>query len=145
MFNIYVQRQINKNINDVFAQLSNHAAYDQFKGVDAAALLERGSETPNGLGALREIRAGKSVLHERIVAYEPPNLLAYKIEYSKPLPYKHELGEIRLEENEQGTLVTWRSKGIIAIPILGPLYFDKQIEKFGARAFGSILKTIDTR
>ncbi|WP_371195703.1 SRPBCC family protein [Glaciecola sp. SC05] len=145
MFHIQIQRQINKPIEEVFSAISDHANYDSFKGVDESRLIEEGADDKNGLGALREIVAGKSVLHERIVKFERPFQLGYLIEYSKPLPYQHELGLISLSETEGGTLVKWESKGHINIPILGSWYFDKQIQKHGARAFGSILKSIDMR
>jgi uncharacterized protein YndB with AHSA1/START domain len=143
MFRISVKRQINKPIDEVFDALSDHANYHRFKGVDASRLIEQGSTEPNGLGALREIVAGKAVLHERIVKFERPYTLAYLIEYSKPLPYKHEHGQITLEERDDTTFALWESRGHIAIPLLGTWYFDKQIQKFGGRAFGSILKSID--
>lgn len=145
MFHIQVSRQINKSIETVFEALSDHANYDKFKGVDGARLLEEGKEERNGLGALREIVAGKSVLHERIMQFERPSRLAYLIEYSKPLPYQHEFGRITLVSKDGGTFVTWESKGHIGIPVLGNWYFDKQIQKIGGRAFGSILKSIDMR
>lgn len=144
MFSIKVERTINKPIDIVFAMLSDHANYSQFKGVDASSLVEKGVDDPNGLGAIREIVAAGGTLHEKIVAYEPPTLLSYQIVYSKPLPYQHELGQIRLVAiDENTTSVEWVSKGRISIPLLGPWYFDKQLQKNGARAFGSILKSID--
>jgi hypothetical protein len=143
MFNIRVERQISKSAEEIFVALADHANYQKFRAIDKSTLLEPGTNEPNGLGALREIIAGKSVLHERIVEFKRPYHLAYIIEYSKPLPYQHELGSITLQENEDGTLVIWESKGHINIPLLGNWYFDKQIEKVGSRAFGSILKAID--
>lgn len=143
MFHVVAKRQLAKPIEEVFEALSDHANYKRFKGVDDSILLEEGKEEPNGLGALREIRAGKSVLHERIVEFKRPTRMAYVIEYSKPLPYDHELGTISLSSNEDGTLVVWESKGHIDIPFLGRWYFDKQIQNIGGRAFGSILKSID--
>jgi uncharacterized protein YndB with AHSA1/START domain len=143
MFSIRVERHINKTPEDIFAVLEDHANYQKFRAIDKSNLLEAGTDEQNGLGALREIIAGKSVLHERIVEFKRPYCLAYIIEYSKPLPYEHELGSITLKETEDGTLVVWESKGHINIPLLGTWYFDKQIEKMGSRAFGSILKAID--
>ncbi|WP_334014974.1 SRPBCC family protein [Alteromonas sp. S167] len=143
MFSIHVERTINKPIQQVFAALSDHANYSQFKGVDESNLLSEGNTEKNGLGAVREIIAGGANLHEEIVAYEPPYKLGYKVIKSKPLPYDHRLGEITLEERDGKTHVTWRSQGHITIFLLGTLYFDKQIQKHGARAFGSILKHID--
>jgi uncharacterized protein YndB with AHSA1/START domain len=143
MFSISVERIIDKPIAEVFQILSEHANYAQFKGVDKSSLIKKGHSEINGLGAVREIQAGGATLHEEIVAFERPYLLGYKIIYSKPLPYLHELGEVKLTEVEGKTHVHWRSRGHINIPLLGKWYFDKQIEKGGQRAFGSILKFID--
>ncbi|MCB4435028.1 SRPBCC family protein [Alteromonas sp. McT4-15] len=143
MFSIHVERTINKPIADVFAVLSDHANYAQFKGVDKSTLLVEGKLEKNGLGAVREIVAGGANLHEEIVAFDPPYKLGYKVIKSKPLPYDHELGEITLEERGDKTHVTWRSVGHISIFLLGSLYFDKQVQNVGSRAFGSILKHID--
>jgi hypothetical protein len=155
MFNISVERKINKPIKDVFEILADHANYKKFKGVDESSLITTGITYPNGVGAIREIVANGATLHEEIVKYEPPEMSAsntkrkavigYKIVYSKPLPYKHELGEVHLSEiGTNTTYVKWISNGTITTPILGKWFFDKQIQKNGSRAFGSILKYIDT-
>ena len=143
MFSIHVERTINKPIEEVFAILSDHANYAQFKAIERSNLLIKGKHETNGLGAVREIISGGSNLHEEIVAYEPPYKLGYKVVKSKPLPYNHQLGEITLKDKDGKTHVTWRSQGHITIFLLGSLYFDKQIQSVGSRAFGSILKQID--
>jgi len=142
MFSIHVERTIDKPIEAVFAALSDHENYAQFKGIDGSNLLVEGKLEKNGLGAVREIIAGGANLHEEIVAYDPPHKLGYKVIRSKPLPYDHQLGEITLKEKDGKTHVTWRSQGHITVFLLGSLYFDKQIQKNGGRAFGSILKQI---
>ena len=143
MFSIHVERTIDKPIEEVFAILSDHASYAQFKAIEQSNLLVEGKHEKNGLGAVREIISGGSNLHEEIVVYEPPHKLGYKVVKSKPLPYDHQLGEITLKEEDEITHVTWRSKGHITIFLLGSLYFDRQIQNVGSRAFGSILKQID--
>ena len=143
MFSIHVERTINKPIEEVFAILSDHANYAQFKAIERSNLLIKGKHETNGLGVVREIISGGSNLHEEIVAYEPPYKLGYKVVKSKPLPYNHQLGEITLKDKDGKTHVTWRSQGHITIFLLGSLYFDKQIQSVGSRAFGSILKQID--
>ena len=143
VFSISVERTIDKPIETVFEILSDHENYSQFKAIDASNVLREGNENKNGVGAVREIISGDSNLHEEIVCFEPPFKLGYKVVKSSPLPYDHELGEILLEDRGGKTHVTWRSKGHISIFILGALYFDKQIQKVGSRAFGSILKHID--
>ncbi|MFT5278036.1 MAG: hypothetical protein ACI97K_001562 [Glaciecola sp.] len=142
MFSISVERKIDKPIEEVFKMLSDHANYSQFKGVEKSSLIKNGNEDINGLGAVREIVAGGGTLHEEIVAFDPPYVLGYKIIYSKPLPYDHQLGEVRLTKVDGQTHVHWRSKGHIQIPLLGSWYFDKKVESGGQRAFGSILKFI---
>ena len=87
MFSIHVERTINKPIEKVFAILSDHANYAQFKAIEQSNLLIKGKHETNGLGAVREIISGGSNLHEEIVAYEPPYKLGYKVVKSKPLPY----------------------------------------------------------
>lgn len=143
MFSIRAERTIKKPIGEVFAALSDHANYAKFKAIDESRLIKNGAYDTNGLGAVREIIAGGATLHEEIVTYNPPYQLAYKIVFSSPLPYNHELGEITLSEKGDKTHVVWVSKGTITTPIIGKWYFDKQIQKNGARAFGSILKAID--
>ncbi|WP_394221312.1 SRPBCC family protein [Alteromonas gracilis] len=144
MFSIHVERTINKPIQDVFAIISDHANYSQFKAIEQSNLIKEGTHEKNGLGAVREIISGGANLHEEIVAYEPPYKLGYKVIKSKPVPYDHQLGEITLKEKDGKTHVTWRSEGHITIFLLGSLYFDKQIQSVGSRAFGSILKQIES-
>ncbi|MFW8591343.1 SRPBCC family protein [Glaciecola sp. 2405UD65-10] len=145
MFSICVERVIDKPIQEVFAALSDHENYAQFKGVDESNLIVEGKFDKNGVGAVREIIAAGANLHEEIVKYDPPYTLGYKIIKSTPLPYDHELGEVTLREENGKTHATWRSKGHITIFLLGSLYFDKAIQKNGSRAFGSILKQISQR
>ena len=59
------------------------------------------------------------------------------------MAYNHQLGEVTLKEQDGKTHVTWRSVGHISIFLLGSLYFDKQVQNVGSRAFGSILKHIE--
>lgn len=143
MFNIHVERIINADIEDVFAVLTDHANYENFRGVDKSVLVEQGDEATNGLGAIREISAAGQVLKEKIVGYEYPIRFEYKIIESSPLPYEHLMGIVELSREAEGTKVVWRSRGRIKIPILGKLFFDKQVQSKGGRAFGSILKQVE--
>ena len=142
MFNVYVEEIIEKDISAVFDLLADHAGYTRFRGVKAAELLETGKNEKNGLGALRHIDLGAVNFDERIIRFERPNRLDYKIERSSPLPSRHELGSISLEPVAGGTKVVWVSKGTIAIPLLGKLSLDKKFERQGNLGFGSVLKQI---
>lgn len=142
MFDIYVERVIDKDINTVFEILADHEGSSQFRGVEDAKLLEPGTLERNGVGALRQIDLGAVKFVERITCFERPNRLDYMIEKSSPLPVKHEQGTITLQEEGDATRVTWVSKGTINIPILGALFMDKLFERQGNRAFGSLLKQL---
>lgn len=122
MFHVHVTVTLPQSAATVFAALTDHDNYGQFPGVDEGRVLEPGSDHRNGTGALRVVRAGPLVLHERITAYEPDLRMAYRIERARPLPLKHEGGEIRLTAlGEASTQVDWVSTGRVAIPVLGPL------------------------
>jgi uncharacterized protein YndB with AHSA1/START domain len=112
MFSISVERIIDKPIADVFQVLSEHANYAQFKGVEKSSLIKNGHSEINGLGAVREIQAGGATLHEEIVAFERPYLLGYKIIYSKPLPYLHELYQLVVICD---LIVLWHSKSFYSL------------------------------
>lgn len=145
MFNIRVERVVKKNINDVFDVLVAHENYGQLPGVKSARLLECGREERNGEGALREVDLGAFVFKERITHFERPYKMDYRIESSKPLPMRHDLGEIRLTEEGEFTRVVWASKGHIKVPLLGNLLFDRLFNKQGAAGFHSVLKSIEKR
>ncbi len=142
MFNIHIERVIDKDINTVFELLADHAGYSQFNGVKVAKLLEPGDTEKNGLGALRHIDLGGVKFDERITCFERPYRLDYKIEASSPLPFKHEIGCITLQDVNGATKVVWISKGRINVPILGRFILDKFFERKGSIGFGSLLKQI---
>jgi len=145
MFDIRVERVVKKHINDVFEMLAAHEDYGQLPGIKSARLLEPGREERNGEGALREVDLGVLVFQERITHFERPNRMDYRIESSKPLPVRHDFGEIRLCEEGEFTRVIWASKGHIGIPLLGNLLFDGLFDKQGAAGFHSVLKSIEHR
>ncbi|GMG86710.1 SRPBCC family protein [Biformimicrobium ophioploci] len=142
MFDIQVERIIDKDIATVFKILADHDAYDRFRGVNDAKLLEAGHTERNGVGALRHIDLGAVKFEERITCFERPYRLDYKIEKSSPLPFNHDIGSITLSEVEGGTKVTWISRGSINIPVLGRIFLGPLFERKGRQGFGSLLKQI---
>ncbi len=143
MFDIKLEKLLDKPIDQVFELLADHGNYQNFRGVKGSKLLEQGSEEPNGLGALRYIDLGSVNLDERITHFERPTRLDYLIERSSPLPFKHEVGSIKLTAQGDKTLVNWVSKGTISIPVLGKLFFDPMFEKQGSKGFASLLRQIE--
>jgi len=143
MFKIRVERTLEKPIDEVFAILADHEGYERFPGVTKAVLLEEGEEERNGKGALREITVGGTVLEERIVDFERPTLLGYRIVKSTPVPIRHDLGEITLTAQGDRTRVVWVSEGHVTVPLLGSLLLDRVVEKRLSAGFGSMLKLVE--
>ena len=145
MFRIRVTRTIDRPIEEVFGELTDHEGYGRFPGVSECELLEHGEREKNGEGAYRRVRSGGFQFFERITEFEPPVRMQYRIVKSSPLPIRNERGVVDLEASGAGsTRVTWISEGRMAVPLIGRL-LDRVTEKQGARAFGGILKAIDRR
>jgi len=142
MFRIRVERLIPKSIETVFDALADHAGYERYPVVERSTLLEEGETDKNGEGALRYVRAGGIHFYERITAFERPTRMGYRIVESKPLPIRHDLGEIILSPEGRGTRVVWRSEGHIAIPVLGGL-LDRVAEGRAAKSFTRLLECIE--
>jgi hypothetical protein len=107
----------------VFAAISDHAAFLSGGGL-ACRLLREGSPARDGVGAVREVRAGALVFVEDIVAFEPPRHFAYVIRSlrtsgGRDLPIRHERGWIDFAPDGRGTRVDWRSRFEVTIPIVG--------------------------
>ena len=143
MFKIIVEEFIKNDIQSVFNILSDHENYKNFSGVEFSILLEKGTEEKNGKGAIRKIGLGTIEFIERIVYFDRPYRMDYRIEKSKPFPIHHEKGEITLKEEGEGTLVKWVSEGRVTIPLLGPLFLDKIVEKRGGKLFCDALGSVE--
>ncbi|MYL28097.1 MULTISPECIES: SRPBCC family protein [Halomonadaceae] len=143
MQTIVVERTINAPIEQVFDLLSDHANYKQFDGIRDSWLVKEGPGERNGNGAVRRIDLGAVWFEEEISNFHRPTSMDYRILRSRP-PIEHESGEIRLEETEQGTRVTWTSVFRIRIPVVGRV-LSPLAAKAGTKAFGSMLKAIDRR
>lgn len=143
MFRIRVEKTLTKNIDAVFDALADHENYHRFPGITVAELLEEGSDERNGEGALRRVGGGGVEFIERIISFERPTRMAYRIERSKPVSIRHDKGEIKLTAEGDGTRVLWVSEGHIELPIIGSL-LDKLSEKRTAAAFAAVLGKIES-
>lgn len=110
----------------VFAALSDHVAFLSGGGV-RCRLLRDGDAGRDGIGAVREVRIGGLVLVEDIVAFESPRHYAYLIRTlsttrGRSLPIHHERGWLEFAADGGGTVVDWRSRFEIAVPLLGRVF-----------------------
>lgn len=91
---------------DVFALAADHEGYAFLPGVRGAKLLRAGAGERNGLGAEREISLSFGRVIERVVAFEPPRHLGYRI-LAAPFPIDHLGTDLYLREVAGGTEVEW--------------------------------------
>lgn len=143
MRTITVQRTINAPIEKVFDLLADHGNYKDFPGIRDSKLVRAGTAERNGVGAVREIDAGKAWFQEEITAFERPRRLDYRIVKSRP-PLEHQGGSVRLEPAGAGCAVTWTTTVGVKIPLIGGL-LDRLLAPQLERGLAGTLKHIERR
>lgn len=121
MHRISVRRETTASARALFALLSEPSTYLRFPGVKRAELVRPGTETPNGVGALRRIWIGMFRYEEVITRSEPGVQLDYLVVTSRP-PLEHKGGTIRFTPTATGCVVEWTSTYRVPIPIVGRLF-----------------------
>jgi Polyketide cyclase / dehydrase and lipid transport len=101
----------------VFDVLTDHRGYAAISRVRSAELEREGDPPPNGVGAIRSLRAVGPPLREEVVAYEPNSRFAYKLLSGAPL--RDHLGTVELTEAEGRTHVTYRVDTTPTVPLIG--------------------------
>lgn len=126
----------------VFESVADHARFIAGRGL-VCRLIREGRPSADGLGAVREVRTGPVVLVEAITAWQPGQGYDYRIQRVRlgplPLPFVHELGELRLLPEGEGTLVIWRSRFRVPLIGVGPA-LEARLASGGARAFAALLQ-----
>jgi uncharacterized protein YndB with AHSA1/START domain len=103
----------------VFDVLTDHRSYAAITRVRSAELEREGDPAPNGVGAIRVLRAVGPPLREEVVAFEPNSRFAYTVISGAPL--RDHLGTVHLNEFAGGTQVTYRVEATPTLPLLGRL------------------------
>ena len=101
----------------VFAFYTDHVGWERWAGVKEVVLRQTGDPPPNGLGAIRVIRARGMAIEEEITAFEPPRRLGYRLVAGAPV--RDHAGEVRFEPDAAGTRVTWTVRFRPLIPGTG--------------------------
>ena len=110
----------------VWDVLADHAGMSRWMSrVWRSRLLRRGDDAPNGLGAIRAVITLAGPVHERIVAFEPPQHLEYRMEPEHPLVRDYR-GAVELTRmDSRGTDIHWtvsfRARRSWLEPVIRPL------------------------
>ncbi len=101
----------------VFELISDHEGMARWSDAREVVLRHPGYPAPNGVGAVRVIRARGVAVEEEVVAYDPPKRMEYRVTAGIPVRDHH--GEIVLEPVAGGTQVVWRVRFRPRIPGTG--------------------------
>ena len=132
MQEIELAREIEAPIETVFAVLTDHEGMVRWSRAREVVLRHPGDPEPNGVGAVRVIRASGLAIEEEITAFDPPKRMEYRIVAGLPVRDHH--GEIHLEPAGRSTRVVWRVRFRPRIPGTGWL-----LRRGLARALGELL------
>ena len=105
MVTFQLRQWIEARPEDVWAVLTEHEGWTFWAGVGRVTLEQPGTDSRNGVGAIRIIRAPGATLREQVTVFEAPTLFEYTILTGAPV--RDYVGSLRLEERPHGTLVHW--------------------------------------
>lgn len=105
----------------VFALLADTAGWTSWAPMDEAERVAPAPEGhPEGVGALRRFRRGRTVSRERVVAFEPGVRFGYEL--LSGLPLRDYRAEVSLHPEGGGTRIVWRSTFRPKVPGTGWLF-----------------------
>ncbi len=118
MQRVEVRRRFAAPRQAVWERYTDHASWTEWAGLGRARLAREGSPDVNGVGCVREIGSGPLTVREEVVDFEPPEHMSYRV-VRGGLPMKEHFGEVRFEEDGDGTRVVWSCRFESRIPGLG--------------------------
>src|SRR5512146_1367448 len=105
MTEIFMQQRFDAQPDRVFALLTDHVGFGRALG-ENIRVERQGVPAPNGLGAVRAIRARGLTIREEVVRWEAPTAMDYRVASGAPL--QNHLGEIRIAADGPGSRVDYR-------------------------------------
>ena len=115
---IQEQRFFNAPVEDVWKIIEDHCGMDRWLVPGMKIRLDpEGEPSPNGVGAVRIIERQGFRVTEEVLAFEPPNHMAYTV--LSGFPIKNHRGEIYLKEQNGGCELSWNITFEGKVPGLG--------------------------
>jgi uncharacterized protein YndB with AHSA1/START domain len=101
----------------VFDVFVDHRGYAAMTRLRKSELEREGDPAPNGVGAIRVLRAVGPPLREEVLTYERPSRFSYKL--LSGLPVRDHVGTVELTAREGGTKVTYAVRLMPTVPLVG--------------------------
>ena len=101
-----IRRRLEASPEEVWKAVSDHGSYRDWTVLTRSRLEEEGHPHRDGVGALRFLGVGSAGARERVVAFDPPRHLAYRLERGAPV--RDYEADVRLEAAPGGgTDLVW--------------------------------------
>jgi uncharacterized protein YndB with AHSA1/START domain len=118
---VCVRVHIDAPIERVFDAIGDHERFLRAADGTTATVVRPGKSERNGLGCIREVRAGRRARYvEEITAWERPSSFEYRIRETS-LPLEHSGSRLAFTTSRGGTDVEWTARFEIRVPIVGRL------------------------
>ena len=104
----------------VYALLADGTTWPTWSGIGSFELREAGDGDPEGLGAIRVFRTGRTTSVERVVERKPGRRFSYELLDGMPL--RGYRADVDLEPDGTGTAIRWHSTFRAGRPGTGWLY-----------------------
>jgi len=101
----------------VFEVLADHRGYAGITPLRGSELEREGEPAPNGVGAIRVLRALGPPVREEVLTYEEPNRFSYKL--LSGLPTRDHVGTVELSAGNGGTRMTYAVRTMPTVPVAG--------------------------
>jgi uncharacterized protein YndB with AHSA1/START domain len=114
----------------VFSLLVDTNGWTAWSLAEEASVVTSPSGEPEGVGAVRTFRTGRTTSVERVVAFDRPSHFSYELVSGLPLvDYR---ADVRLVPNGGGTAITWESSFRTRFPTSGFVY-QRMLQRFIAK------------
>ena len=117
MASFSLTREIKAPPEVVFEVLTDHRGYSDLTPLRRVDLEREGDPAPNGVGAIRVLRAVGPPLREEVLIYRPPSRFSYKV--LSGLPVRDHVGTAELTPDGEGTRVVYVVRMNPTLPLLG--------------------------
>ena len=111
------ERRVAAPPETVFGVLTDHRRYAEITPLRGAFLEREGEPAPDGVGAIRVLRAVGPPLREEVIGYDPPHRFSYRL--LSGLPVRDHVGTVLLSPDGEGTKLVYAIRTIPTVPVAG--------------------------
>jgi hypothetical protein len=104
----------------VYGLLRDGAGWPTWSPIGSFELERPGSDEPEGVGAIRIFRTGRTTSRERVVERVPDRRFSYEL--LSGLPIRDYRADVDLTPDDGGTLIRWHSTFSAKVPGTGWIY-----------------------